>query len=99
MHRDYGHFRQALQSYEKAINASKNSSELSNLEAESLLGIGDLHRLKGDYKEALDNLAKPKGSIEKTNLRWSKRGLMGGRIHLHLHDQVCQGRKNIHTND
>lgn len=60
MHRDYCHFRQALQNYEKAIDATRNSPELSSFEAESLLGIGDLHRLKGNYKEALLNLREAK---------------------------------------
>ena len=60
MHRDYGRSRQALQNYEKAIEASKNTPELSDLEAESLSGIGDLHRTRSNYKEALTHLKKAK---------------------------------------
>jgi tetratricopeptide (TPR) repeat protein len=60
MHRDYGRFSHALQSYEKAIQTCKNSVELSDLKAESLVGIGDLHRLKGIYKEALKKLSEAK---------------------------------------
>jgi tetratricopeptide (TPR) repeat protein len=56
MHRDYGHFNQALTSYQKAIRVSRNIPELSNFKAESLLGIGDLHRLRANYEQALQNL-------------------------------------------
>ena len=38
----------------------RTTPELSDFEAESLLGIGDLHRLKGNYQEALKNLRQAK---------------------------------------
>ena len=65
MHRDYGHSRQALQNYQKAIQLSENNPELSDLEAESLYGIGDLHRTRGNYPEALAHLRKAKAIYKK----------------------------------
>lgn len=60
MHRDYGRYRQALQNYQKAIEASKNKPKLSDLEAECLYGIGDLDRTTGNYPKALKNLREAK---------------------------------------
>ncbi len=65
MHRDYGHSRQALQNYQKAIQLSENNPELSNFEAESLYGIGDLCRTRGNYPKALAHLRKAKAIYKK----------------------------------
>jgi tetratricopeptide (TPR) repeat protein len=60
LYRDYAHFQEALKIYSQNLKGVKRTQKLLRLKAESLWGIGEIHRLTANYKKASQHLEEAK---------------------------------------